>query len=61
MSKRFNGTIEIDGRDSTPDWQPYVQPVAPQGSPSVLYIVLDSELRYFRVVSVSACYSPLRR
>jgi hypothetical protein len=41
MSKRFNGTIEIDGRDSTPDWEPYVQPVAPQGSPSVLYIVLD--------------------
>src|SRR6476659_3651217 len=41
MGKRFAGTINIDGRDSTPDWEPYLQPVAPAGAPSVLYIVLD--------------------
>jgi arylsulfatase A-like enzyme len=41
MTKRFSGMINIDGRDSTPDWEPYVQPVAPEGSPNVLYIVLD--------------------
>jgi len=38
---RFNGTINIDDRDSVPDWAPYLQPVAPDGAPSVLYIVLD--------------------
>ena len=41
MSKKFQGVINIDDRDSTPDWSPYLQPVAPPGSPSVLYIVLD--------------------
>ncbi len=41
MSKTFKGVINIDDRDSIPDWEPYLQPVAPPGSPSVLYIVLD--------------------
>jgi arylsulfatase A-like enzyme len=41
MSKRFKGTINVDDRDSVPDWEPYLQPVAPPGAPSVLYIVLD--------------------
>jgi arylsulfatase len=41
MTKPFRGTINIDDRDSVPDWEPYVQPVAPEGAPNVLYIVLD--------------------
>jgi len=41
MSKPFEGTINLDTRDSVPDWEPYVQPVAPAGAPNVLYIVLD--------------------
>ncbi|PZF85574.1 sulfatase-like hydrolase/transferase [Jiangella anatolica] len=41
MTRRFNGTIDVDARDSTPDWAPYLQPVAPDGAPNVLYIVLD--------------------
>jgi sulfatase-like protein len=41
MSARFKGTINLDDRDSVPDWEPYLQPVAPAGAPSVLYIVLD--------------------
>ena len=41
MGKRFNGVINLDTRDSTPDWEPYIQPVAPEGAPNVLYIVLD--------------------
>jgi arylsulfatase A-like enzyme len=41
MSKRFNGIINVDDRDSVPDWEPYLQPVAPEGAPNVLYIVLD--------------------
>ena len=41
MSKPFKGVINVDSRDSTPDWEPYLQPVAPAGAPNVLYIVLD--------------------
>jgi arylsulfatase A-like enzyme len=41
MAKRFSGTIDVDIRDSQPDWEPYLQPLAPPGSPNVLYIVLD--------------------
>ena len=41
MTKPFKGTINVDDRDSVPDWEPYLQPVAPPGAPNVLYIVLD--------------------
>ena len=41
MAKPFNGVINIDIRDSVPDWEPYTQPIAPEGAPNVLYIVLD--------------------
>ena len=41
MGKEFKGRIELDERDSTPDWEPYVQPMAPEGAPNVLFIVWD--------------------
>ncbi len=41
MSKPFRGTINIDIKDSVPDWGPYTQPMAPEGAPNVLYVVLD--------------------
>jgi arylsulfatase A-like enzyme len=41
MSIPFKGTINVDIRDSTPDWTPFEPPRAPDGAPSVLYIVLD--------------------
>jgi arylsulfatase len=41
MAKPFKGTINMDIRDSVPDWAPYEQPRAPEGAPNVLYIVLD--------------------
>src|SRR3954465_12538815 len=41
MTRRFRGTVNIDIKDSTPDWGPYTQPIAPEGAPSILYIVLD--------------------
>ena len=41
MTKPFKGVVNIDVRDSVPDWEPYVQPQAPEGAPNVLYIVLD--------------------
>ncbi|MGH2595049.1 MAG: arylsulfatase [Actinomycetota bacterium] len=37
----FKGTINVDIRDSEPDWSPFEPPKAPDGSPNVLYIVLD--------------------
>lgn len=41
MTTPFRGTINVDERDSVPDWTPYLQPVAPPGAPNVVYIVLD--------------------
>jgi arylsulfatase A-like enzyme len=41
MSTPFQGKINVDIRDSVPDWTPFEAPKAPDGAPSVLYIVLD--------------------
>ncbi len=41
VAKPFKGTINVDIRDSEPDWTPFEPPVAPYGAPNVLYIVLD--------------------
>ena len=41
MHEPFKGTINIDVRGSVPDWGPYEQPRAPEGSPNVLFIVWD--------------------
>ena len=41
MAGPFKGVINVDIRDSTPDWAPFESPKAPDGAPSVVYIVLD--------------------
>ncbi|HME01413.1 MAG TPA: arylsulfatase [Solirubrobacteraceae bacterium] len=41
MSRPFAGTINVDIRDSDPDWAPFEPAKAPDGSPNVLYVVLD--------------------
>ena len=41
MPVPFRGTINVDIRDSQPDWSPFEPPKAPEGSPNVVYIVLD--------------------
>ncbi len=41
MAKPFKGTINVDIRDSEPDWTPFEPPEAPHGAPNVVYIVLD--------------------
>lgn len=41
MAKPFKGTIDIDVRDSVPDWEPFREPVAPPDAPNILYIVWD--------------------
>ena len=41
MAKEFRGKVEVDIRDSVPDWGPYEQPKAPEGAPNVLMIVWD--------------------
>jgi arylsulfatase A-like enzyme len=37
----FRGLVNLDTRDSVPDWSPYEQPKAKAGTPNVLYVVLD--------------------
>ena len=41
MTKAFKGIVNLDIRDSKPDWEPYLQPTAPEGAPNVLFIVWD--------------------
>ena len=41
MTASFKGTVATDIRDSEPDWAPFAPPKAPDGAPSVVYIVLD--------------------
>ncbi len=41
MTKPFKGTINVDIRDSQPDWEPFEPPKASERAPNVLYIVLD--------------------
>ena len=41
VNKQFKGTINVDIRDSVPDWAPFEPPKAPDGAPNVVYIVLD--------------------
>ena len=37
----FQGKIELDVRDSEPDWTPYLPPTAPEGAPNVLLLAWD--------------------
>ncbi|MFD4324458.1 arylsulfatase [Nocardioides sp. NPDC058538] len=39
--KEFNGVINLDVRDSVPDWSPYVLPAAKKGAPNVLVVLYD--------------------
>jgi arylsulfatase A-like enzyme len=41
VGKPFKGVVNVDVRDSVPDWDPYKQPVPPDDAPNVLFIVLD--------------------
>lgn len=41
MARDFQGKVEVDIRDSEPDWKPYEQPVAPDGAPNILVILWD--------------------
>ena len=41
MPEPFRGSINVDIRDSEPDWAPFEPVKAPDGSPNVVYIVLD--------------------
>ena len=39
--KEFNGVINLDVRDSVPDWSPYELPTAKEGAPNVLVVLYD--------------------
>lgn len=54
MPEEWNGVINVDIRDSVPDWAPYEEPEAPRGAPNVLTIVLDDA-----GFSAMSCYGGL--
>lgn len=37
----FHGTVELDVRDSVPDWGPYSPPTPADGAPNVLFVLYD--------------------
>ncbi|AII08569.1 arylsulfatase [Rhodococcus wratislaviensis] len=41
MGKPFRGVVNVDIRDSVPDWAPFEPPQAPADAPNVVYVVLD--------------------
>jgi hypothetical protein len=41
MAEPFRGVVNVDIRDSEPDWSPFEPPKAPEGAPNVVYVVLD--------------------
>jgi arylsulfatase A-like enzyme len=41
MTKKFNGTINVDLRDSTEDWEAFIPERAPEGAPNVLVVLYD--------------------
>lgn len=41
MTKTWKGKIAVDIREARPDWEPFTQPLAPEGSPNILMIVWD--------------------
>ena len=41
MAKRFKGVVNVDVRDSVPDWSAFRETPAPEGSPNVLIVLYD--------------------
>ena len=41
MARPFNGEINLDVRDSVPDWDAFTAPKAPEGAPNVLVVLFD--------------------
>ncbi len=41
LAGSFQGRIDLDIRDSVPDWSPFGAPAAPEGAPNVVMVVLD--------------------
>jgi arylsulfatase A-like enzyme len=39
--KPFKGVINLDVRDSKPDWEPFIPTKAPKGAPNVLFVLYD--------------------
>jgi arylsulfatase len=39
MPKQFKGEINLDVRDSTPDWDAFLPKRAPRGAPNVLVVL----------------------
>ncbi|MFN2121520.1 MAG: sulfatase-like hydrolase/transferase, partial [Anaerolineales bacterium] len=41
LLRGFKGKIELDTRDSKPDWTPFIPKKAPEGAPNILFILYD--------------------
>ena len=41
INEGFEGKIELDVRDSVPDWKPFELKKAPEGAPNILVVLYD--------------------
>ena len=41
LMRGFDGKIEVDTRNSKPDWAPFIPQKAPEGAPNILFILYD--------------------
>jgi arylsulfatase A-like enzyme len=41
VAKQFSGVVNLDVRDSVPDWTPFREQPAPEGAPNVLVVLYD--------------------
>jgi arylsulfatase A-like enzyme len=41
VTKKWDGVMKVDVRDSTPDWGPYIPEKPPEGAPNVLIVLYD--------------------
>jgi arylsulfatase len=41
MAREFRGDIQLDVRESTPDWEAFLYDKAPEGAPNVLVVLFD--------------------
>jgi hypothetical protein len=41
LMRGFKGKIEVDVRDSKPDWTPFIPKKAKEGAPNILFILYD--------------------
>ena len=56
LMRGFNGKIELDTRNSKPDWKPFLPKKAPKDAPNILFILaMDAMDKARRISPMGTC------